>query len=373
MEMTWRRIETSISSVEAAPKVEEQFEQWFESRIDRAIYRDRGVPYPVYVIAAEGSGMYAAYHTAGFLAQLQNQCRSFGHHLFAISSVSGGSLGAAFFSAVASQVAESQMREAITDNEPCGSAQPLPLKPGQSDQASNRLFSRSADSVFGYDFLSPLFAGMLFPDFLQRFVPYPIAGLDRSRPLGAAFEGAWDDTLAKWKKNYPEFWRTKTNILGQPYLWHWRATGSSPALLLNATDVSTGQRRVIAPFLFAEDKISFLPIWNEPWAANLPIDKLARNIPLSTAAILSARFPWLTPAGWFYDVEFRSGTREPMFERGAIRLKQVQLVDGGYFDNSGVVTALCAPCGTLGRPGESDSDRAHRTDVPWECEPICIP
>ena len=49
---------------------------------------------------------------------------------------------------------------------------------------------------------------------------------------------------------------------------------------------------------------------------------------LSTAAILSARFPYVTPAGWI-DTDFAAGS--PLKRR---------LVDGGYFENSGVATAL---------------------------------
>ncbi len=48
---------------------------------------------------------------------------------------------------------------------------------------------------------------------------------------------------------------------------------------------------------------------------------------LSTAAVLSARFPGVTPAGWY------------MAQGDGLAQKR-RLVDGGYFDNSGVATAL---------------------------------
>ena len=44
---------------------------------------------------------------------------------------------------------------------------------------------------------------------------------------------------------------------------------------------------------------------------------------MSTAASLSARFPIITPVGWFKK-----------------KTKFVRLADGGYFDNSGILTAL---------------------------------
>ena len=59
---------------------------------------DQEKPYPIYVVAAEGGGIYAAFRAATFLTSLQDLCPRFSHHLFAISSVSGGSVGAAIFS-----------------------------------------------------------------------------------------------------------------------------------------------------------------------------------------------------------------------------------------------------------------------------------
>src|SRR5262249_44428547 len=130
------------------------------------------------------------------------------------------------------------------------------------------------------------------------------------------------------------------NILKHSYLSHWRTDGSSPALLFNTTEVATGARRVISPFIFPGTELSFLPVWTEPWTTTISSKRFPIEIPLSTAAIASARYPWLTPAGWFYDVQFKSGTRQPLIRDGDVELRQVQVVDGGYFDNSGVLTAL---------------------------------
>ena len=71
----------------------EEFEQWYASRPDLEVYDE----YPVYIVAAQGGGMYAADQTAIFLSRLQDNCPAFRNHLFAISAVSGGSVGAATF------------------------------------------------------------------------------------------------------------------------------------------------------------------------------------------------------------------------------------------------------------------------------------
>jgi hypothetical protein len=55
------------------------------------------------------------------------------------------------------------------------------------------------------------------------------------------------------------------------------------------------------------------------------------DFPLSTAAVLSARFPFVTPVGWF---DRRSNDKSG----NPIKTKS-RLADGGYFENSGFSTA----------------------------------
>jgi hypothetical protein len=76
------------------------FVEWLK-RPDRLTYAKSAAAstYPVFVVAAQGGGAYAAYNAAVFLARIQDLCPAFRHHLFAVSSVSGGSIGAATFAA----------------------------------------------------------------------------------------------------------------------------------------------------------------------------------------------------------------------------------------------------------------------------------
>ncbi|MDX1401482.1 MAG: hypothetical protein R3245_06145, partial [Kiloniellales bacterium] len=55
------------------PHVTRAFDAWYNSRNDRHFYEELNQPYPVYIVAARGGGLYAAYHTAKFLARLQDQ------------------------------------------------------------------------------------------------------------------------------------------------------------------------------------------------------------------------------------------------------------------------------------------------------------
>jgi len=89
-------------------QLESNFIAWLQARKDFQFFRDKGVPYPVHVVAVEGGGLYAAYHVASFLAHLQDECPQFAQHTFAISSVSGGSLGGAVFAALANEKANNE-------------------------------------------------------------------------------------------------------------------------------------------------------------------------------------------------------------------------------------------------------------------------
>jgi predicted chitinase len=290
-----------------------EFARWFASRDDIQQYKDE---YPVYVVAAQGGGIYAAYESAIFLARMQDQCPAFRKHLFAISSVSGGSVGSAVFASVLDAL------PAANSDVPC---------PGMS-----RYFERSsvvdkksyeAGIVEGYvrgvlspknDLLSPLIAATLFGDFSQRFIPAKLGFLDRARALEFALEQAGADNKGQ-------------SLLSQEYVAHWADGKQLPALLLNATDAASGRRVVFSPFTFRTKDTSAQIDSLVPFQALSPTQtQQSLNLRLSTAAFVSARFPWVSPAA---TVPLKDDFSPP-------GVKKMRLVDGGYFDNSGVETAV---------------------------------
>jgi hypothetical protein len=281
------------------PTAADQFEDWYSARADREDYRDR--KYPVYIVAAQGGGIYAAAHLAFFMTLMQEACPKFAQHTFAISSVSGGSIGAAWFTALARKYA----RNARVS---CTPASDL-------DTDAHADMYQDARSLLERDYLSPLISGALLPDFLQRFLPLPVPQLSRARAFELSLEEAWNQFVARAEGDEPQ------NPLASGFLELWDPSQSVPALLVNTTEVGSGRRRIIAPFTFAIsdaglDDIAFMPITR------------SNDIPLSTAVSLSARFPWIAPAGWFNEVDKEGG------------IHKVRLADGGYFDNSGVATAV---------------------------------
>jgi hypothetical protein len=91
-----RRVPYLAQTAPAMPDLPDTFRNWLQARADQSKFSGR---YPVYIVAAQGGGSYAAMHAAHFLSYMQARCPNFAHHLFAISGVSGGSVGAAAFAA----------------------------------------------------------------------------------------------------------------------------------------------------------------------------------------------------------------------------------------------------------------------------------
>ena len=266
------------------PTLETSFDKWLASREDFEKYREQDKPYPVYLVSAQGGGIFAAYHASTALSKLHDSLPNFSQHIFAISSVSGGSLGASAFSSL--------VKENIDNQEP---------------------LEKKAIKLFGQDLLSPLLSMGLFPDLLQRFLPFSINTWDRAIGLEIAFEKAWEQTyINETEEKQPS--KDYENPLKKSYYDHWKPESIAPALVLNTTEVETGERLRITPFK--------IPL---PQGAENVFEEGNIDFRLSTAAGLSARFPIFTPVGWY--------------EKKDNQLKS-RLADGGYFDNSGVSTAL---------------------------------
>jgi hypothetical protein len=309
-----------------------EFEKWYAGRADRAQYGSR--PYPVYIVAAEGGGIFAGNHVASFLAHVQELCPAFPQHLFAISGVSGGSVGAAVYAAYADKTAKNEADPKCSFE--LRTRDPKELNPD------------AVDRTLGSDLLSPLGAAFFFPDLLQRFLPFPIPAFDRARALEFALEAAWRKQPGAVNPGSDKC----DHLLCKSFLEHWKPEGATPALLINTTEVGSGRRRVIAPFRFEGGAdMRFFPLWKDAFDFRTAHEKgeLAKqpaqyelaqppdelDIPLSTAAMLSARFPFFTPAASYDDY-----TLKLEGDKLVVAKQKKRLVDGGYFENSGTRTAL---------------------------------
>ncbi|MEL6318197.1 MAG: hypothetical protein AAFR16_11235, partial [Pseudomonadota bacterium] len=294
-------------AAEAGPQLEDPrdavtaaFRAWYASRADRAAYEEAGKPYPVYVVAAQGGGLYAAYQSATFLARLQDACPTFAQHVFVMSGVSGGSVGTTLFTALADRFAVNQPITSVS--EPCGS---VGLETG---------FEARVNALLAQDFLSPLVSGMLFGDFTARFSPKPIDEFDRARALEKSFELGWAATGAG--EDDPG--------LERGLLSYWRPDGAAPALMLNTTEVQSGRRLVLSPIRGIAPEVRSYA--DEAVARDPALRAFgAPDLRLSTAMLLSARFPYITPAGSIQVRRIREldgalGPSAPLSGDGAVEL-----------------------------------------------------
>jgi hypothetical protein len=290
-----------------APTVGHAFEEWILSRPTLGRYANQGRRYPVFLVTAQGGGLYAAYHVASFLGNLQAVCPQFASHIFAVSSVSGGSVGATIFSALGDLIS---FRILTPDETTCLG---LEERPQQNDLHT---FMRT---YFENDFLSPLIRHALFVDLPSNLNPIGSEKADRSAVLRREFESAWLMAARRAREIGPNV----DSPLRRPYDSHWRPNSLGPALLLNTTEKNSGRRVVFSPF-------SLSPTWN---AFDLIADQ---GISMSTAASLSAAFP-LISAESPLSLSVR-GSEQLTDALGLPRWETLTLLDGGFADNSGVDT-----------------------------------
>ena len=294
------------------------------------------------IVALAGGASRAAFLSATVTGDIldttraDQNLRDFATQTFAISGVSGGAVGAVMF------------RTALQDADAAGQA---PCKSTdrlwygfEPTENSNRLLGRGSrlatwkaclQSIAAGDFLSPAILGLVFRDpwagVIGRLKSF-VRGNDRAALLERAFEERYAIALAGPESGFPLIasdpeaqnrrgLARRLGYLRQDIRW-------LPLLLLNGTSVDSG-RRVIASELAPRYRLNGEEVLVFPEAYDL-FELLATaprtDIALSTAATLSARFPIVSPYGAL-------PSSDP-------QLPAERVVDGGYFENDGITTAL---------------------------------
>jgi hypothetical protein len=281
------------------------------------------------IVAVSGGATRAGLWGAAVLDQVLQAQREGGPALFAVSSVSGGSLGVAGAMSLLSH-----------EDLPCRAKSVAPLRP--TDEPA----------PLAGDALGPLLGGWLFND-IPRSGFDPIAAAIRwvtgRRPNGGdsaeAIENGFEDLWRKARRNSAS---KQAPEWGRPFLslFYTDASGNyrrgMPLWLANGTDATTGNRVITTPVLAPPGRDSSLP-W--PFRGARDFHTLMHgDVPIATAINNTARFSYLEPFGEMLPVDGK---------------KQVgSLIDGGYFENEGLQTALdlaewlAAQSKTLGRPVE---------------------
>ncbi len=249
---------------------------------------------PMVLINTAGGGLRAAYWTGVVLGSLEDAMPGFHRYIFAISGVSGGSVGSVFYNAALINA--------------------MHAKAGEKNRGR---FSTSLLAAIGKDYLAPTVAGMLYPDLLQRFLPYPFLP-DRAAALEKGFESGFSREYPDQpegcglKDNFRSHWSDQCIKVKDQKNW-------LPLLFINGTYEETGRRIITSP----------VHIENRAFLDSHDFFELngRREIRASTAAHNSARFTYISPAG-----TFQSGKTS---DSGA---GKGHIIDGGYFENFGAET-----------------------------------
>ncbi|WP_028980307.1 hypothetical protein [Sporocytophaga myxococcoides] len=249
------------------------FSNWLEHNEALAHNKDS---VPVFIIAAEGGGSRSLVWTAQTLAALDSLYPNFYNHVFAISGVSGGGIGAGFFHAY--YISQKQNLESFR-------------------------------KCTGDDFLSPITAALFFPDNIQKLCPFPISHFNRTSYLSDSWSASFKKNLDTdlFDKNFLEVVNKFENPSDQYKL---------PSLFINGTMAETGQK-IIASNLKLDTKEYFkncLDLYS----------KTQRDMPYKTALTVCCRFPYLTEGGLIKD---------------SIGGSIGHVIDGGYLENTGLETA----------------------------------
>ncbi|MCE9522740.1 MAG: patatin-like phospholipase family protein [Alphaproteobacteria bacterium] len=253
---------------------------------------------PVIIVAAEGGASRAAVWMLAAMRMLDNKTNGdFGRHVFAVSGVSGGSLGAATY---AHMLRARGREDGALDWDDKDTRQAL------ARFATKDLLSATISTYF----LNDMFGSMIGPLWTWAGIP------DRNVALEHTFESLWDDN-----KGFAVPRHVPSGFLAlrfSPQSDSQMPVELLPHLLLNGTDVGSGKRMITSTIRWSQAEALF------PDSGDL-IQLVSHDVRMATAVTNSARFPFISPAGRFVSTNADGATA-------------YQIIDGGYFENYGART-----------------------------------
>lgn len=291
---------TTTQTAAAAQSPEAAYRQWIQAHQptpvadagDSATVNGRRVV-PLVFVASAGGGIRAAYWTAKtwdcVFATACGNSQDHSADVFLASGVSGGAVGLA-------QVRAHQLAVASDD----------------VATSANTATASWVDAALGDDFLAPAVASFVFRDLPNSLTRFPFHGRDRSASLELALEAAQEEMGSVFPSQGLPFPRLAFS-----------GTSVEDGCRLSISDVSQAAGREEANCMGVDTS---LPSAKGP--GSTPVrdaagyvcdDGKPASLRLSTAAVLSARFPVVSPAGGL----------GPCGEGAA-----TYSVDGGLFDNS---------------------------------------
>jgi hypothetical protein len=315
------------------------------------------------VVAAAGGASRAGFFTATLVgalldeAPLDPELGNIRNRIFALSTVSGSSLGGTMMRA-----AWADAREAgAIDEPPCRNTatsatyRSRAAEPEDFNQARRGSWRDCFQQLLAGDFLSPVFVGIAYRDIFPIGGLFTSDALDRTGLLEQAFERWYREVTGS---SGPCSAADNTGLCRRLGHLPPQAPGKNewmPLLFVNGTSVSTGRRILVSdvridclqdapagPFMnLAYDyrELRQTTVRDAPRDCKAKADDPARgaiDLRLSTTATMSARFPIISTQGVIRDVDVNSKIVD-------------SIVDGGYFENDGLATAADVVRELIGR------------------------
>ncbi|GAA1788477.1 hypothetical protein [Agromyces lapidis] len=280
--------DTSRTSVADDPEAFDDLERALTAQVQRLGLQHctlaESSAIPVVIFVAEGGGIRAAYWTTRVLDELQRSGGCFAKSTLLSSGVSGGSVGLALTHTAASRV---DAKAALLD-------------------------------VASPDTVATGVTGLLVGDMVASAtgvrVPSLVGGEFGWRDRAGLIELTWQHDIEALKKPARMF---ADPVVGLP--------------ILNSTDAASKCRVPVTRLPIVGDGDGCAQPTGAP-AATIPmLDACVRSLDWASAAMLSARFPIITPAGRLGDPDGD--------DAGACGFTTRQLIDGGYAEGSGLGTA----------------------------------
>jgi len=256
----------------------EYFTTWVNMRKADLDNPNNKKEYPLIFVLSDGGASRAGYWVASVMAKMNEETNGeFNKHLFCMSGASGGSVGnAAYFNLLRAKQT--------------------------NDTIKNDL--ENVQEYLKTDFLTFTVARMLGPDVFRHIFPFQFVD-DRGAALARVLEEGPDPGSLLYDSMKTNFSKLITQK-DQPY--------TLPILCINTTRMQDGLPAVISNIDFSDprynQRLDFLDLLDEK-----------KDIKLSTAVVLGASFPYVSPAG--------------RIDSAGIKDKANYFVDGAYFDNSG--------------------------------------
>ncbi len=261
------------------------FSEWVNKREDHIkdyLKQHPNDSFPIIIVSAEGGGSRAAYWTASIHTYLSQEIPGYyDNHLLAMTGASGGSTGNCTYYAM--------------------------TKAGVDLDRMNPLL----DTMFTTNYLSSSLTLLMGADLIKDVLGLPL-GSNRAVQL----EKEWTNKLQNLVGSEAR------NIFKEPFLELWYEKGTTgtqlktdagPLLFINMTHIQGAGHAVVSPLKLQETSYFGLDLLD----ALYKVDP-SKTLPIVTANLLNASFPYINPAGQINEVG--------------------SFVDAGYFDNYGART-----------------------------------